>query len=156
MLRPRVIIAAMQRALAFEQEILERLDLVPLVVRRKLDLAELKVSLAGWAALDLADRRALRDLPVTDDASVGAFAGALRNAAARAGVGLDPIADERAAWRSATVPGPVLSRLAEIGVALGADTWRALDDDARYVLVKLAGKRREPERFALAVKEILG
>lgn len=146
----------MTRALAFEREMLQRLDLIPLGVRRKLDLAARKISLAGWSALDFSDRRALCDIVVTDDPSIAAFAAMLAGAAAKAGVALEPIVADTASWRTSDVPGPVSVRLAELGVTLDAAAWRALDDEARYVLVKLAGKRREPERFASAVKEILG
>ena len=49
---------------------------------------------------------------------------------------------------------PVRARLAELGGALDAEAWGALDDEARYVLTGLAGKKREPERFAAAVREL--
>ena len=51
----------MPRVFSFERALWEALDLVPMAVRRKLDLAELKLSPEGWQMLSLDDRRALRD-----------------------------------------------------------------------------------------------
>jgi hypothetical protein len=143
---------AMTIVLSFERESWERLDLVPLGIRRKLDLAALKISLAAWQALALDDRRLLRDLPGSDDAEIAAFAAALRAAAERAGVGIDPLREQTPpGWRTKDVPEPVRAR----APALDPAAWRALDDEGRYVLLKLAEKRREPERFDLALAELV-
>ena len=145
----------MGRTLSFEREDHATLVFVPLGVRRKLDLAGLKVSLEGWRALPLADRVALRDLPVDDAAGERAFAALLRASAARAGVLLSELGAASPAWRSASVPGPVGARLAGLGASLEDAGWAALDDEARYLLLKLAEKTREPERFAAAVRELI-
>lgn len=145
---------ATARVFSFERELWETLDLVPLTVRRKLDLAELKLSLAGWKGLSLDDRRALRDAEVEEDA--GAFTAALRAGAERCGARLEPLPlpEGGPPWRGAAVPDPVRARLAELGAQLDAPAWGALDDEARYVLFQLAGKRRDPERFASAAGEL--
>ena len=146
----------MTTPLSFERDAYETLDTIPLDVRRKLDLCGVKIALAGWRALPEGDRRALRDLDVLDAPSVSAFAASLRAAAERAGVSLDPLpAKGPPPWRSADVPGPVRARAAELGAAVEAAAWRALDDGARYALLKLAEKRREPERFAAALAELI-
>ena len=145
------------RILSFERELAETLDFVPLGVRRKLDLAAVKISLDAWRKLAIDDRRALRDAIVTDAASASAFAESVRAAASRASVETEPLPlPALPAWRSDGVPGAIETRLGELGASLDAAAWRALDDEARYLLLALAGKRREPERFELAVKEILG
>jgi hypothetical protein len=147
------MMADMSIVLSFERDTWERLDLVPLGVRRKLDLAALKISLAAWQALTLDERRLLRDLPAGDEPEVARFAAALGAAAARAGVGLEALPDaDGPAWRAADVPAALRVRAPELDV----EAWRALDDEARYFLVKLAEKRREPERFAVALAELVG
>lgn len=144
------------RILSFEKALYEALDFIPLGVRRKLDLAGRKLSLEGWRRIDVAARRALAGAEVSDEASLAAFARALEEAASSAGVELTALALEGAPrWRSASVPAPVAARLAEQGAALDDDAWRALDDEARYLLTALAEKRREPERFDAATHEIL-
>ena len=144
----------MGRIFSFERELRDTLELVPLTVRRKLDLAELKLSLEGWKALPLEDRRALCDAVVERDPT--AFAAVLVACAGRAGARLEPrsLPDGGPPWRSAEVPGPVRARLAELGTALDPPAWGALDDEARYVLLKLAEKQRDPERFASASGEL--
>ena len=146
--------AAMGLVFSFDQPLWESLELVPVAVRRKLDLAERKLSLAGWQALSLADRRALRDAVVDEDA--GAFGALLHAAAGRAGVAVEalPLPGDGPPWRGPEAPEPVRARLAELGVTLGAPAWAALADEGRYVLWKLAEKKREPERFAAAVREL--
>jgi hypothetical protein len=136
----------MARIFSFESDLYATLAFVPLAVRRKLDLAGRKISLEGWRALALEDRRALADAPVDDD-GVRAFAEALGAAAARAGVSLRSIAAGEPVWRGADVPAPLRARIA-------GDAWRGLDDEIRYVLLKLAEARREPERLDAALAEL--
>jgi hypothetical protein len=140
----------MALVLSFERDLWDALDLVPMAVRRLLDLAEVKLSLEGWQALPLDERRALRD------AEPAAFPALLRACAARAGVTLTPLPlpEGGPPWRSAAAPEAVRARLAALGVTLDAEAWGALDDEARYVLAKLAEKKREPERFAAAAREL--
>src|ERR1700704_5897788 len=98
----------MPRVFSFEAELWEALDLVPLAVRRKLDLAEQKLSLDGWQALSLDARRALRD------AEPSGFPALLGACAARAGAALSPLPlpEGGPPWRSAAVPEVVRARLA--------------------------------------------
>jgi hypothetical protein len=141
----------MSRGLSFERDDEATLSFVPLGVRRKLDLAGLKVSLPGWRALPLVDRLALRDLVVDDATGERAFAALLRESAAGAGVALLDLPPAAPAWRSASVPAPVAERVGD----LSDERWRGLDDEARYVLLKLAERAREPERLAAAVRELV-
>jgi|HubBroStandDraft_6_1064221.scaffolds.fasta_scaffold266138_2 hypothetical protein len=141
---------------SFEREMHATLDLMPFAVRRKLDLAGVKLSLDGWKALPVEDRRALRDAHVETDAEVVAFAGLLRSAAARAGASVTPLPDVPAEppWRTRAVPAPLRARIEELRAALRDDLWAALDDEDRYVLFRLAEKKREPERLLAALREV--
>jgi hypothetical protein len=140
---------AVARAFSFERDVLASLELLPLCVRRKLDLAQLKLSLQGWQALALADRRALAAMQVR------AFEGVLRAAASRAGAGLSPIADAAPpAWRAPFVPDGVRARALELGARLDDRAWSGLDDDARFALVHLAKDRRRDDRMRLALVEL--
>jgi hypothetical protein len=149
----------MARIFSFERELYATLDLVPLAVRRRLDLAGLKISLAGWQALPDVDRRALADAAasgVDDDASVTAFAETLRAAAARAGVTLAhlPLPAGHWPWRGPTVPPVLGARLVELQATLDDATWSSLSDEDRYVLLKLADAKREHERLRAALVEL--
>jgi hypothetical protein len=145
----------MPRVFSFERELYATLDLMPLTVRRKLDLAGLKLPLAGWQALPLDERRALALVAVEDEASVAAFAATLREVAARAGARLDPLPPAEPPWRTREVPARVREALGgTLDDALDDATWAGLDDEARFALVHLAGKRREPAQLRAALVEL--
>jgi hypothetical protein len=143
----------MPRTFSFEREMYATLELIPLGVRRKLDLAGVKLSLAGWQALPLADRRVLADAGVEDEAQVEAFARALREAGDRAGVRLDPLPPAELRWRAPAVPAELRALLPH-GVSLDDAAWAALDDEARYVLVHLAGSASRLPRLRTALVEL--
>jgi hypothetical protein len=145
----------MTRILSFERELYQALDLVPLAVRRALDLAGIKLPLAGWQAMAFDDRRALAAARVTDDASLAAFTSLLREAAARAGASLSPLPrGPEMGWRAPATEEAVKARLAEIGLALPEGAWARLDDEARYLLAHLA-KKGDPDRLRAAASELL-
>ncbi len=144
----------MPRVFSFERETHATLDLMPFAVRRKLDLAGLKLSLEGWQALSLDARRALAAAEVEDEASVAQFTATLREVAEHAGARLDPLPDAAPPWRVPAVPAALAAALSELGVALDDGTWAALDDEARFALVHLSVKRREPERLRAALVEL--
>src|SRR5207248_8286849 len=76
---------------AFEGDVHETLATIPLAVRRKLDLAGLKLSLAGWTALSRAERLAVCHLPVESRADLEIYREALRGFAERAGHPVVPL-----------------------------------------------------------------
>ena len=53
----------------------ERLELMPRDVRDKLDRCGLKLHLAEWQALSMAERERLRDLPCADSEEIARYAG---------------------------------------------------------------------------------
>ena len=147
----------MYRQFQFEGEVHQVLDCVPLTVRRKLDLAQLKISLAAWQQLPRAERLALCHLPVDGPGDLEVYREVLQGFAARSGVPLTPLQDPDAdpkLWRGASPPPVLAARLDALGVKLDALGWAALDEEARYALCKLAGPRKGPEKLAAAVEEL--
>jgi len=136
------------RLFAFD-EIGPELDLVPLAARRALDLAGVKLSLAGFRSLALELRRELATLggaPEVDTARVLEIARGAQPAGSPLPVRPDPTPD--------AVP-------PELRAALGSERpldtsiWSALDPLERYALAKLASGSRV-ERLAGAYSEIVG
>jgi cyclic pyranopterin phosphate synthase len=136
------------RLFAFD-DIGPELDLVPLAARRALDLAGVKLSLAGFRSLSLELRRELASLgsaAEVDTARVHAIGAAAEPAPVALPVAADPPAD--------AVP-------AELVFALGterpldAGVWSALEPIERYALAKLARGSRA-ERLGGAYSEIVG
>jgi hypothetical protein len=144
----------MYRRFAFEGDMHVSLSCVPLAVRRKLDLAALKISLAGWQALHREERLALCHLPVDDDSDLDVYREVFRGFAARAGVPLKPLPEANpAAWSAEAL----LARLKErLGGAPGLPGTRiaALSEEERYALFRLAEPGREPDKLHAAMREL--
>jgi hypothetical protein len=144
----------MYRRFAFEGDMHVSLACVPLAVRRKLDLAALKISLAGWQALSREERLALCHLPVDTPEDLAIYGEVLRGFAARAGVPLGPLPEATsAAWSLRGLLARLDARLG--GVAeLDATRLAALTEEERYALWKLADPAREPDKLRGALLEL--
>jgi hypothetical protein len=145
----------MYRRFALEgEEMHVSLSCVPLTVRRKLDLAELKISLAGWQTLSREERLALCHLPVDGEGDLDVYREVLKGFAARAGVPLTPLGGGPVSpsdWSADRVQARLKDRLGE---TFDAARLGALDEEARYALFKLADPKREPDKLRAAVREL--
>lgn len=145
----------MIRRFRFEGDIYEKLDCVPLAARRKLDLAGIKISLAGWQALARAERIALCHLPIDHDEELAAYVECLRGFAERAGVKLDAMSPvDRGEWSADHVPDRVTRALGDRAAILPLERWSKLDEDDRFCVHKLADPKRHPEKFWLLLEEL--
>ena len=130
----------------------ETLEFMPLSMRRKLDLAGLKIHLAGWQALARAERLALAHLPVESQEERDAFVEVLRGFCARAEVKVEPLPGgpiDGSGWSGQRVPDAVRARR-----DIPPERWSALGDEERYILLRLAEKQRGAERFDAAVQSL--
>jgi len=143
------------RKFAFEGDMHEKLDCVPLAVRRKLDLAGLKISLAGWQTLTRPERLALCNLDVDEPGALAIYTECLEGFASRGGVSLGNLgaADPRA-WSPDAIPDRIAAALHDKGRTLAPARWARLDEDERYCLHKLADPKRDPAKFWLLVEEL--
>ncbi len=147
----------MYRKFSFEGNVHQTLECVPLTVRRKLDLAELKISLRGWQALSMAERMALCHLPVDSAEEVQVYRDVLAGFAARGATPLEPLGDPGVGlrpWNVGEPPALVRDRLAQMSIALSTDTWAALDEESRYALLKMANPKRAPEKLRAVAVEL--
>jgi hypothetical protein len=147
----RISEVAMYLRFSFEDGA-ETLEFMPLSMRRKLDLAGVKINLAGWQALTLAERLALAHFPVESPEERDAFVEVLRGFCGRAGVKVEPLPGgplDGSGWSGQRVPDAVRARR---DIPLGR--WSALTDEERYVLLRLAEKQRGAERFDAAVQSL--
>lgn len=116
------------------------LEFMPLDVRRKLDLAGLKPSLADWESLTLAQREELDSLP--EDRFAARFLELLPDVA-RTEKSDRP-------WNRARET--ITARALELGVQLAR--WDDLDDAARYALYRLSDPKKDPAKFRAALAEL--
>ncbi len=138
----------MFRLFKFEKDIDDRLELVPMAVRRKFDLIGLKIHLKQWTALTLAERRSVCHLPVESLEEREVLAAFLKQVIARH-TGAEPSAMPPAAdIAPATIPdrvGEMISRH-----RLDSARWREFDAEQRFALDKCA---KDADRFLAAWNE---
>jgi hypothetical protein len=137
----------------FEGDLHRTLEFIPLAVRRKMDLAGLKLSLAAWTKMTRAERLAVCHLSVDAPEDRDVYREALAGFAERAGHPVAPLeggALDGSAWAAGRIPDAVAARAPELSPA----RWSALSDEARYVLWRLAEARRGPEKFDAALREL--
>jgi len=137
----------------FEGDLHRTLEFIPLAVRRKLDLAGVKLSLAGWTAMTRAERLAVCHLPVDGPGDLEAYREALQGFAERAGHPVAPLEGgpvDAGAWGAARLPETVAARVPQLSL----ERWSALPEEARYVLFRLAEPRRGPEKLSAALREL--
>lgn len=132
----------------FEKDIDDKLELVPMTVRRKFDLVGLKIHLKQWSALSLAERRAVCHLPVASVEEREVLAAFLKQAIARH-TGAEPSAIAAAAENpSDVIPERVAEKISQH--QLESARWRRFDADQRFALEKCA---KDADRFLAAWSE---
>jgi hypothetical protein len=147
----------MYKRFAFEGDIHDSLECVPLSVRRKLDLAALKISLEGWQQLSRAERLALCHLSVDSEPELGVYREIIRAFCERASVPVKPLEDAHAAsrtWNAPSVPAAIAGRLRELGASLTDPAWRSLDEESRYALLKLSDPKHNPLKIHALLVEL--
>ena len=139
----------------FEADFTGDLRCIPMAVRRKLDLAGVKLKLVHWGALSEAERQTL--LAWADDpAAIGAMHNWLleRTAAMADGPAkeLPPAVDQP--WQQTQGWPEVLRQsCAQLGLALQSDGWQRLDELQRFSLVKLSHPGHEHRNLPAALAE---
>lgn len=138
----------MFRLFKFEKDIDEKLELVPLTVRRKFDLVGMKIHLREWTALTLAERRAICHLPASSAEERGVLGAFLKESIARR-TGVEPsLMAPAVEGAPEVIPDRVAERLSQLN--LESARWRQFDPEQRFALEKCA---KDPERFLAAWNE---
>ncbi len=139
----------------FEADFVDNLRCIPMAVRRKLDLAGVKLKLSHWNALSDAERQELLAWP--DDA--GGLAELehwlhQRTATMTSGAAgrLEPA--RSAPWQQAdAAPEVLLASCRQLGLTLPADAWGDLTELQRFALVKLSHPGHEHRNLPRALVE---
>jgi len=140
----------------YEAEFYPTLSRLPLDVRRKLDLAGLKISLKDWLAYGFEERSVLCHLPVESAEERRVFTVYL-DFLSRKYRGM-PIeiteAMDSARWDAAQVPAPVAQKSAACSRIVSPAEWRGWKEHQRYALYKTATSKKQPEAFAGVLDEL--
>ncbi|MFM7312573.1 MAG: nitrate reductase associated protein [Cyanobium sp.] len=144
------------RCFGFEADFTADLRCIPMAVRRKLDLAGVKLKLQHWSELSDAERAELLAWP--DDATaIKALRERLlqRSASLRAGQAKElPRATEEPWQQSEQLPAMLLASCAQLGLRLRAGAWSELDELQRFALVKLSHPGHEHRNLPRALREL--
>lgn len=133
----------------YEAEYYPSLSRLPLDLRRKLDLAGIKLSLKDWQAISHEERTVLCHLDGDYGEALEVFTGYLDFLSRRdLGKALEKIAPADARqWSDAAVPQAVAQRSAAAGASVSLTEWRGWPAHHRYALYKTAVSTSQPEAF---------
>jgi len=141
---------------AFEADFTADLRCIPMAVRRKLDLAGVKLKLQHWSELAEAERGEL--LAWGDDgAAIEALREHLLARTASLGAGQAkelPRPSGHEPWQQAgQLPEVLAASSAQLGLELCSDGWTALNELQRFALVKLSHPGHEHRNLPRALAE---
>jgi hypothetical protein len=139
----------------FEADFTGDLRCIPMAVRRKLDLAGVKLKLQHWSELNEAERHEL--LAWADDAAaIEALRQHLleRSATLSAGPAKELPRPVGEAWQQATqLPDVLAASCRQLGLPVSRKTWAELDELQRFALVKLCHPGHEHRNLPRALAE---
>jgi hypothetical protein len=147
--------ASHNHCFAFEADFTSDLRCIPMAVRRKLDLAGVKLKLVHWHGLEPQERQRL--LAWADDPSAIADLRVwlLERSCALPEGPAKPLEPARACdWQqSAQVPTVLRDSCQQLGLLLDATAWSGLSELQRFALVKLSHPGHEHRNLPRALAE---
>jgi hypothetical protein len=143
------------RCFGFEADFVKDLRCLPMAVRRKLDLAGVKLRLTHWHGLEEEERRRLLAWPDDAEALAALREWLLERSASLAEGPARPM--EPAAgmdWQQGVQAPEVLRRsCSQLGLRLRDGCWTDLDELERFALVKLSHPGHEHRNLPRALAE---
>jgi hypothetical protein len=144
-----------RRCFAFEADFVANLRCIPMAVRRKLDLAGVKLKLSHWHGLEAQERERLLAWPDDAAAIVELRVWLLERSAALADGPAHPLEPASGAeWQQGErLPDVVVRSCSELGLTLRPGAWGAMEELQRFALVKLSHPGHEHRNLPAAVAE---
>jgi hypothetical protein len=140
----------MIRQFAFEWEIYQNLECLPMTVKRKLDRIALKIGRQQWVAMGRGERLAICHLPADTEEECAALSLFVTDLIKRQGAApmILPESVRKLAAPPDELPDAVLTSARDAGFALDQHLWNGLDAEQRYALTKLTdvGKKNKLAR----------
>ena len=139
----------------FEADFTADLRCIPMAVRRKLDLAGVKLKLQHWSELGEAERAGLLAWP-DDPAAIEALRQHLqaRTSALSSGQAKDLPRPDAEPWQQADqLPEVLAASCAQLDLEVRSGGWAELDELQRFALVKLSHPGHEHRNLPRALAE---
>ncbi|MFN6354011.1 MAG: nitrate reductase associated protein [Cyanobacteriota bacterium] len=146
------------RVFGFETDFAGDLRCLPMAVRRKLDLAGVKLKLVHWHGLSSAERQRLLAWPDHPAALEDLRLWLLERSHTLPQGPASPLPPALAtAWqRGEEIPEVLAASCRQLGLPLTPKTWRSLDELQRFALVKLSHPGHEHRNLPKALEEFEG
>ncbi len=144
-----------QHCFGFEAEFVDDLRCIPMAVRRKLDLAGVKLRLVHWNGLEPGERAQLLDWD-DDPAAIETLRTWLmaRSAALPDGPAKPLPPSRGASWQQGErLPSELERSCEQLGLTLRPGAWGDLDELQRFALVKLSHPGHEHRNLPRALAE---
>lgn len=141
----------------FEEDFIEEnVRCIPMIVRFKLDACGVKLKLAEWSKMTVAERSSLAESPCYTPEEVLAYKRYVRQLV-RKYVGQDATElriDDNPLWARLTeVPAMFQEKLNDHNVSVSLAQWQRLSALQRFALLKLSSGSHESRNFPAALKE---
>ena len=146
----------MMRKFQFEAEVYESLSCLPMVARRKLDELCIKIGLEQWQQLGRGERLMICHAPTASEEEAAALRIFIEETLAKFGSKPKVLpAEKRQGLKPPTsVPQQLVESAQQSGIPLTQSAWAGLDDDQRYVLIKL-GVEKQSHKLKAALDEFV-
>jgi hypothetical protein len=146
----------MMRKFQFEAEVYESLSCLPMVARRKLDELGIKIGLEQWQQLGRGERLMICHAPTASEEEAAALRIFIDETLAKFGSKPKELpAEKRQGLKPPTsVPQQLVESAQQSGIPLTQSAWAGLDDDQRYVLIKL-GVEKQSHKLKAALTEFM-
>jgi hypothetical protein len=141
----------------YEQDKYYPLRRIPMIMRLKLDLCGIKLSIGDWSKFSRDEREALVMMPYATPAEIATIRSLLLELiAAYQGDSTETAAvSDNARWAdTSTIPESVSKQILALGMpAPTLEQWAGLTDLQRFALMKLTREGHENKKLSLALKE---
>lgn len=145
---------------AFESEDTLSLALIPLSVRYKLDVCEIKLHLQQWQKLPPEDRRALLAAPFAGEADIDACRQLLHHLVDKhfgEAATAHPLTGDEAWLDASRWPQVIIDQCEREALRLPAvEQWGRLDEAHRHALFVLGRSRHSQREFTEALRQFCG
>lgn len=141
----------------FEEDFVEpNIKCIPMVVRFKLDACGIKLKLAEWSKMTVAEREHFATVSCTSPNEISSYRNELQQLVIeRTGSNPSEIPIEQSpAWaRTDVIPQALSEKFEEEGLSLTVHEWQGLTDLQRFALLKLSRPGHENKNFIKAIRE---